>query len=156
MRPEGGPMRRLTTRSGEYATWSPDGTRLAFASARDGDYDLYVIDADGSDEHVIVDAPGYQMYPAWSPDGQWIAYETGPGSIDRLQIHVMHPDGTEDRAITADEATNRFPAWSADGRLAWSASGILTVVDLHGDAPRTIGPGQFPAWRAWSPGAPSC
>lgn len=156
MRPAGGPIQRLTTRSGEYAAWSPDGRQIAFASARTGDYDLFIVNADGTGEHAIAPAAGYQMYPAWSPDGQWIAYETGPQSIDQLQIHVMHPDGTGDRAITADEATNRFPAWSADGRLAWSASGIITTLDLDHGPPRSIGPGQFPAWRAWAVGKPSC
>jgi hypothetical protein len=154
--PDGGPMQRLTTRSGEYPAWSPDGRQIAFASARGGDYDLYIVNADGSGEHAIAKSPGYQMYPAWSPDGNWIAYETGPDSIDHLQIHVMRPDGTEDRAITADDATDRFPAWSADGRLAWSASGTLTVLDPAGRAPRSIGPGEFPAWRHWAVETPSC
>lgn len=156
MSPLGGPVKRLTTRSGEYPAWSPDGAQIAFASSRTGDYDLYIVNADGSGEHPIARAPGYQMYPAWSPDGNWIAYETGPESIDRLQIYVMRPDGSDDHAITSDDATNRFPAWSAEGRLAWTASGTLTILDSDVGTPRAIGPGQFPAWRAWASGTPSC
>jgi hypothetical protein len=156
MSPDGGPMQRLTTRSGEYPAWSPDGRQIAFASARTGDYDLYIVNANGTGEHAIARMPGYQMYPAWSPDGQWIAYETGPDSIDRLQIHVMHPDGTDHHAITNDDATNRFPAWAADGRLAWTASGNLVALDPGARDPQPIGPGQFPAWRDWSVGTPTC
>lgn len=143
----GGAPRRITTRSGEYPSWSPDGRRIAFASARDGDYDIYVVGADGSHERQVADLGGYQMYPAWSPDGEWLAYESGPSTIEGLQIHVMRPDGTDDRAITHDANTNRFPAWSPDGRLSWSASGTIVVAKSLDATPVAIGPGQFPAWR---------
>jgi hypothetical protein len=143
----GGEPRRITTRSGEYPSWSPDGRRIAFASARDGDYDIYLINADGSGERQVADQDGYQFYPAWSPDGQWLAYESGPSTIEGLQIHVMRPDGTEDRAVTHDTATNRFPAWSPDGRLSWSASGTIVVAETPDATPIALGPGQFPAWR---------
>jgi TolB protein len=152
----GGEPRRVTTRSGEYPSWSPDGLRIAFASARDGDYDLYIVSANGSHERQVADLPGYQMYPAWSPDGKWIAYESGPETIDGLQIHVMRPDGTDDRAVTHDSSTNRFPAWSPDGRLAWSASGTIVVAETLDAPPVALGPGQFPAWRPSGTNGQTC
>lgn len=152
----GGPARRITTRSGEYPSWSPDGKRIAFASARDGDYDIYIVNADGSGEHQVIDAAGYQMYPAWSPDGLWLAYESGSSTIDGLQIHVMRTDGTDDRTITHDKETNRFPAWSADGRLSWSASGTIVIADTLEAPPHAIGLGQFPAWRPTGISGASC
>ena len=142
------------------------GLNIAFASSRAGDYNLYVVNADGSDERVLLAVPGYQMYPAWSEDGQWIAYESGANSIDGLQIRMVHPDGTGDREVTEDTATNRFPAWSVGGRLAWSASGQIMLLDEMGATPHAIAEGQFPAWRSWTryratrddqpPGRPRC
>ena len=143
--PDGGEMRRITQHSGEYAAWSPDGKRLAFASARDGDYEIYVINLDGSGERRLTDNASYDMYPAWSPNGQWIAYESG--DQQHLQIHLMHPDGTGDRRITHDDAQDRFPAWSTDGRLAWSQGGLLLVASTPDAAPVPVGNGQFPAWQ---------
>jgi len=140
-------MRRVTTSSGEYPAWSPDGTKIAFASARGGDYDIYVIDADGINERRLTRTPGYDMYPAWSPDGEGIAYESGPDAFRRLQIHFMRADGTGDRALTSDEATNRFPAWSRDGRLAWSRDGTIVIAASPEATPVEVGRGQFPDWR---------
>ncbi len=152
----GGEPRRITTKSGEYPSWSPDGRRIAFASARDGDYDVYVINADGSGERQVADLPGYQFYPAWSPDGLWLAYESGQSTIEGLQIHVMRANGQDDRPITHDTATNRFPAWSPDGRLSWSASGTIVVAASLNAAPVAIGPGQFPAWRPTATDEAAC
>jgi WD40 repeat protein len=140
-------VRRVTTHSGEYPAWSPDGTKLAFASARDGDYELFVIDADGTHERQLTTNARYDMYPAWSPDGRWLAYESGSDSFRDIDIHVMRVDGSDDRQLTRGEATNRFPAWSADGRLAWSREGTIVIADPFDPAPIEIGPGQFPAWQ---------
>jgi WD40 repeat protein len=139
--------RRVTRSSGEYPAWSPDGTRIAFASARAGNYDIYVIDADGTNERRLTSYAGYDMDPAWSPDGEWIVYAGGGDSFRHIQIHVMHADGSDDRALTSDEATNRFPAWSLDGRLAWSRDGTIVIADSLDATAVGIGLGQFPAWR---------
>ena len=47
--------------------WSPDGTRIAFASDRDGDYDIYTMDADGSDVAQVTNLPGDEEFPDWQP-----------------------------------------------------------------------------------------
>jgi Tol biopolymer transport system component len=60
-------------------SWSPDGDRIAFASARDEDWDtqptrdIYVVDADGGEPARLTGADGYAAYPSWSPDGGRIA-----------------------------------------------------------------------------------
>jgi WD40 repeat protein len=142
----GGDLHRVTDMSGEYASWSPDGRKLAFASARDGDYEIYVIDADGTHERRLTDNHVYDMYPAWSPDGASIVYESMADSAT-LEIHVMRADGTGDVRLTKDAVEDRFPAWSRDGRLAWTRDGTIVVADRPGDPPTAVGSGQFPAWR---------
>lgn len=139
--------RRVTTGSGEYPAWSPDGTRIAFASARDGDYEIFVINVDGTGEQQLTNNSEYDMYPAWSPDGQSIAYESGTDSFRHIAIHLMRSDGTDDRALTGVEVTNRFPAWSNDLRLAWTRDGMIVVAATPSEPPVELGQGQFPTWR---------
>src|SRR5207244_33978 len=52
--------------------WSPDGAKIAFVSDRDGyndNYEIYVMNADGSSVTRLTNSPGYDLVPAWSPDG---------------------------------------------------------------------------------------
>ena len=86
------------------------------------------------------------MYPAWSPDGASIAYESMADSTN-LEIHVMRTDGTGDLRLTRDAVEGRFPAWSRDGRLAWTRDGTIVVGGRPGGSPTVVGSGQFPAWR---------
>jgi Tol biopolymer transport system component len=70
-------VRRLTTdpANGMYPTWSPDGRQIAFMSWRNGRTELFVMDADGSRQRVLVSSPGGDAIdPRWSPDGTRIAY----------------------------------------------------------------------------------
>jgi hypothetical protein len=62
--------------SSRYPSWSPDGTKLAFASDRSGSWQIYVMDADGSNV-VQLTSSGNHTQPAWSPDGKQIVYTTG-------------------------------------------------------------------------------
>ena len=76
MRADGSNRRLLVGGAGDDVepAWSPDGTRIAFASTRDGRYELWAVDAGGGEPLRLVDAPGRQWAPAWSPDGSRVAY----------------------------------------------------------------------------------
>ena len=68
----GGDAKRLTSAEGldVNAAWSPDGTRIAFTSTRDGDEEIYLMNADGSDQQNLSDAPGSrEVSPSWRPPG---------------------------------------------------------------------------------------
>lgn len=152
IRPDGTDLVRLTTGQGEYPAWSPDGNRIAFASSRDGDYDIYVMNADGTKERALTANATYDMYPAWSPDGAWIAYEceTQPtaGFLGEApDICLVKPDGTSQRQLLADAVSDRFPAWTPAGKLSWSREGTIEVSITPGALPTAIGGGVFPAWR---------
>jgi hypothetical protein len=98
-----------------YLNWSPDGTKLVFASDfPDGSMEIYKMNADGSGRTRLTNAPGFDVYPSWSPDGAKIAF-----SSDRdigNHVYVMNADGSDPRRITPAGLGGTQPAWSPDGR----------------------------------------
>jgi Tol biopolymer transport system component len=96
--------------------WSPDGTKIAFQSDRDGNNrQVYVMDADGTDPvNLTNNAAAYDGYPNWFPDGTKIAFAR---SIDNnADIYVMNADGSEQKRLTKEAAQDYNPAWSPDGK----------------------------------------
>jgi len=110
---EAGGLVQLTREPGYDAecSYSPDGSQILFVSDRDGDPDVYVMDADGRNVRQLTNAPGYDGGPFFSPDGRWIAYRTDRIEKDMLQIHVMKADGSGDVAITSGQGVRWAPYW---------------------------------------------
>ena len=110
---QGGSLRRLTESQGYDAecSYSPDGRSILFVSDRDGDPDIYLMDADGSNVRQLTNQPGYDGGPFFSPDGRWIAYRTDRIEKDMLQIHVMRADGSDDVALTEGNGVRWAPFW---------------------------------------------
>ena len=67
------------TRRGEQPARSPDGTKVAFSSIRDGNLEIYVMDADGGNPVNLTRDDAYDQAPAWSPDGGHIVFERSGG-----------------------------------------------------------------------------
>jgi len=97
---------------------SPDASQVAFASRRNGYWDLYLLKL-GTDEITrLTDTPEYDASPSWSPDGQWLAYESY--TDDNLEIFIRSatdPNQVPTR-LTENPAADFSPAWSprAPGR----------------------------------------
>jgi Bacterial Ig-like domain (group 2)/WD40-like Beta Propeller Repeat len=94
---------------------SPDRTRIAFSSRRAGNYDLYVMDADGRDVRRITVDAGSEGDPVWTPDGSRILYTAAPPT-GTPQVMSIRPDGGDPRPIAVSAGSNRGPDVSADGR----------------------------------------
>ena len=102
---------------------SPDGTRIAFVSARSGHSDLWVANRDGSQARQLTNFAGWRAgSPCWSADGKSIAFDANePAST--WSIHVVPADGSPiSRPVISDRHNNVRPAWSLDGRWIYFAS----------------------------------
>lgn len=93
--------------------WSPDGKRIAFYSERDGNAEIYVMNADGTGVMRLTRSSADEGYPAWSPDGRTIAFDSDrDGNFD---VFAMDPDGGNVRPLTRHPARDVSATWSRDG-----------------------------------------
>ena len=117
--PDGTNMRNLTQNRVEddwAGSWSPDGSKIVFASnPGDGHYDLFVMDADGSNQVKLLDmGPKVdETVPKWSPDGKRILYTQVFQQSE--EIHVVNADGSNPVRLTSG-GHELYAEWSPDGK----------------------------------------
>ena len=110
--------------------------RIVFTSMRDGNAEIYVMDADGGNQENLTNHPAYDAQPDWSPDGTKIAFVSTRDDAGS-QIHVMDADGRNVIRLTDVPGGKRDPDWSPDGRqIAFSVDGrdedYIAVMDADG------------------------
>jgi eukaryotic-like serine/threonine-protein kinase len=128
---------------------SPDGALVSYASDRHGSLDVLVHQVSSEWPRRITDDPGDEIEPAFSPDGQTLAFATGDGRV----CVVPTLGGPAPRTLAKGGAAS--PAWSPDGRLvAFRRGQALHVVEARGGEPRRVwagGPLPVLGRPAWSP-----
>lgn len=87
---------------------------IAFVSAREGDAEVYVVNADGSGLKRLTRATGEDTAPAWSPDGTRLAFVSERDG--NSEVYVMNADGSGQRNLTRNPAADTHPGWSPDGK----------------------------------------
>jgi Tol biopolymer transport system component len=118
--PDGTGLKRLTHAKGYNAegSYSADGKQIVFCSNRDGNLELYIMDADGKHVRQLTHAPGcYNGGPFFSPDGKRVIFRSDRKKKDHLQLYVINTDGTGERALTDNlNWVYWAPFWYKDGK----------------------------------------
>ena len=134
MNADGSEMTTLVEMSAGDPAWSPDGSQIAFWSVVNGNFDVFVVNADGSGLNNLTNSPADEGGPAWSRDGSRIAYGRSGGDGDS-NIFVMNADGSDQTRLTDyPRGQAAFsPCWSPDGaKIAYSLRGSIYVMNADG------------------------
>ena len=168
-------LEQLTSNSATdiQATWAPDCSRIAFASNRPGfspNYDIYMMNPDGTGVVTVVDSPGVDMHPNWSPDGTRLVFnhddvhwEPGPFGGGRWRangepdLYVVNVDGSGLTRLTDLPGLKVVADWSPDGRRILFGGGQqdnseIYVITVDGTGLRNLT--NYPAQddhARWSP-----
>ena len=115
--------------------------RIVIESNRDGDFEIYTMNADGSAVANITDNPAADLEPAWSPDGAKIAFRSDRDGDD--EIFVMDADGSNLVQLTNNDSFDGNPGWSPTGeRLVFDTSrdgnDEIYVMDADGSNPARV------------------
>ncbi len=111
------PLTRITSGSQQDVTpsISPDGLKIAFSSNRNGPWDIYILDLLTGDLRQFTDTTAYDGNPTWSPDGQWLAYESY--HLDNLEIIIQDINQINGPIpLTNHPGADYAPSWSGQGR----------------------------------------
>lgn len=114
---------------------SADGKRLAVQSDRDGYIDIWVLPATGGEMQPITRDADVDWWPAWSYDGQFVAYYSNRGGGDR-ETWIQPVAGGVARAVT--QGGGLFPHWAPDGQSLFVGTGRIERIPLSGGEPQIV------------------
>jgi hypothetical protein len=144
-------------RTGGSASWSPDGTSIAFAAASPSAPNatrVFVLRVRDGSVRPLNTGPGNAVQPRWSPDGTQIAFVSDESGSN--QIEVVAPDGTGLQKLTSAPGTSTDPGWSPDGtRLVFVSDRggptMLYTMSADGTGAARVGHGIRGTSPVWSP-----
>lgn len=128
----------LLVRSSGIASWSPDSTRLAYV---DPSGNVGVVQADGSGSHMLTQRASPLYSPAWSPDGELIAFTRGLRNSARITL--IRPDGTGETALATDGVAAHGPVWGPPGAFRLGSRPCAMRGTARADVIRGTGRGDL-------------
>lgn len=149
-----GSPRNLTHTSGiaeREPAWSPDGKWVAYFSDATGEYELYLLAADGRSEpkQLTKDGHAFRAHPTWSPDSKYVAFCDKTGSV-YVQAVAGGPTTLVDKDPWTGDLVNPMPSWSHDGRwLVYSrreeqgASAAIWLYEVENGGKHRVTSGMF-------------
>lgn len=139
-----------------WPTWSPDGQRIAFESDRSGNWEIWVVNVDGTGLRSLTDHPAQDRFPAWSPEGATIAFTSDRAG--NLDVWRMNADGTQPVNLTQMPGRDRYAMWSPDGQeiafnTARDGNQEIYTMNADGSNPRNLSqsPDSIEGLADWSP-----
>lgn len=132
---DGSGMRRISDCRGTctYPSVSPDGRHVAYRRVfatpaydwrlreNTSNSEIVVAGIDGSSERVLASSPAFDGWPAWSPDGQWIAFASNRARVPFAgQVYAVRPDGSDLRQLTSGAWSHAQPAWASDSKRLYA------------------------------------
>lgn len=126
----------------ERPDWSPRNAQFVFTGMKDGQVDLWVMDADGSSLRRLTNDLFEERGPRFSPDGEEIAYASDHGSLE-LDLFSVHVETGAVRTLRVAPGNQWDPCWASDGKLVYHVSDEhgtrdLMVVSEHGDEAKRL------------------
>jgi len=95
--------------------WSPASDLILYQELADGRWDIWLMDADGTNNRKVTSGAGDKTDASFSPDGQWIVYSSDQGGIESADLFVMPVSGGHPIRVTDYEGYDGAPSWSPGG-----------------------------------------
>lgn len=118
---------------------SPDGTRVAFASNKSGNFDIWEIDIATRRRRQVTSHPGKDFCPCYSPDGRWLSFVSRPSLEEDAEIWLVPADGGDQPVkLTENSRPDQYVSWAPDGSAlvycsskSGPGSGRIHLLDLE-------------------------
>jgi dipeptidyl aminopeptidase/acylaminoacyl peptidase len=134
-----------------YPSFSPDGKKILFESDRNGNWDIFMMNADGTDVRQLTSNSSNERFPMFNKTGTHIVL-TSDRSGDS-EIYSMKIDGSDIKRWTNQKGAENFPVWSPDGKyISYTSNLDLYLLDTESLKTKKIASSEFrDVWMRWSP-----